>query len=190
MRFVGHIIDNKETIKAYISGLNNRVLLMLLKDGHKFKETKKLAKWQQVAETAVIKCEEKVGLESTTEKTKLVRLPLQKLKEFTIWNQMKRLTKANRKQIIEETTIKFLDGEELISIIRRLNIDTMYITKKKSLKLPLEFITYQGKEEVVTLVDSGTTDNFIDFRTVAKLCLGTRKIPKARQLYNVDGTHN
>jgi hypothetical protein len=59
MRFVGHIIDNKETIKAYISGLNNRVLLMLLKDGHKFKETKKLAKWQQVAETAVIKCEEK-----------------------------------------------------------------------------------------------------------------------------------
>jgi hypothetical protein len=51
MQLVGCIIDSKETIKAYVSGLDNKVLLMLLKDGHKFKETKTLAKWQQAAET-------------------------------------------------------------------------------------------------------------------------------------------
>jgi hypothetical protein len=55
MCLVGHIIDSKETIKAYVSGLDNKVLLMLLKDGHKFKETKTLAKWQQATETAVAK---------------------------------------------------------------------------------------------------------------------------------------
>jgi hypothetical protein len=84
MRLVGRINDNKETIKAYISGLANKVMLMLLKDGHKFKETKTLAKWQQATETAVAKCEEKVGQESTAEKTKSVRPPLQKFKELKV----------------------------------------------------------------------------------------------------------
>jgi hypothetical protein len=55
MRLVSHINDDKETIKAYVSGLANKVMLMLLKDGHEFKKTKTLAKWQQAAETAVAK---------------------------------------------------------------------------------------------------------------------------------------
>jgi hypothetical protein len=45
MRLVGRINDNKEVIKAYVSGLSNNIILMLLKDGHNFKETKTLAKW-------------------------------------------------------------------------------------------------------------------------------------------------
>jgi hypothetical protein len=61
MRLVGRINDNKETIKAYVSGLANKVMLMLLKDGHEFKKTKTLAKWQQAAETVVAKREGKVG---------------------------------------------------------------------------------------------------------------------------------
>jgi hypothetical protein len=61
MRLVGHINNNKETIKAYVAGLHNKVILMLLKDGHNFKETKTLAKWQQAAETAVAKREGKAG---------------------------------------------------------------------------------------------------------------------------------
>jgi hypothetical protein len=190
MRIVGHITDNKETIKAYVLGLDNRVLLMLLKDRHKFKETKTLAKLQQAAETAVAKCKEKVGQESTAKKTKLVRLPLQKLKELKVWEQMKRLTKANRKKIIEETAIKYLDGEELIFVIKRLEIDTMVITKRKALKIPVEVVTCHTKTRINALVDSSVTDNFIDFRMVEKLQLGTKKLPTARKLYNVDRTHN
>jgi predicted ribosome-associated RNA-binding protein Tma20 len=120
-------------------------------------------------ETAVAKREEKVGQESTAEKTKSVRLPLQKLKELKVWEQMKKLSKANQKKIIEETAIKCLDGKELISVIKRLEIDTMFITKRKALEIPVDVVTYNTMEEVKALIDSGAMDNFIDFRMVAKL---------------------
>jgi hypothetical protein len=190
MRLVGRVNDNKETIKAYVAGLHNKIILMLLKDGHNFKETKTLAKWQQAAEIAVAKREGKAGQESTAEKTKSVRPLLQKLKELKVWEQMKRLMKADRKKIIEETVIKYLDGKELISIIKRLEIDTMVIIKCKALEIPVDVITYNAEEEVIALIDSGATNNFINSRTVAKLRLGTRNLPKPRQLFNVDGTHN
>jgi hypothetical protein len=64
----------------------------------------------------------------------------------------------------------------------------MYITKQKALKIPLDFITYQGKEEIKAPVDSGAMDNFIDSHMVDKLNLGMCKIPRPRQIYNVDGT--
>jgi hypothetical protein len=76
---------------------------------------------------------------------------------------MKKLTKADRKKIIRETAIKYLDGKELISIIKRLEINTMVITKHKALEILVDVITYNAKEEVVALIDSGVTDNFIDF---------------------------
>jgi Retroviral aspartyl protease len=107
-----------------------------------------------------------------------------------VWEQMKKLSKADRQKIIEETAIKFLDGKELISIIKRLEIDTMVITKRKSLDIPVDVVMYNKTETVKALIDSGATDNFIDFRTVAKLRLGTKKLPRARQLFNVNGTHN
>jgi hypothetical protein len=190
MRLVGRVNDNKETIKAYVSGLANKIILMLLKDGHEFKKTKTLVKWQQATETAVTKREGKAGQESTAEKTKSVRPPLHKLKELKVWEQMKKLTKTDRKKIIEETAIKFLDRKELVSVIKRLEINTMVITKRKSLDIPVDVVTYNKTETVNALIDSGATDNFIDFRTVAKLRLGTKKLPRARQLFNVDGTHN
>jgi hypothetical protein len=103
---------------------------------------------------------------------------------------MKKLSKTDRTKIIEETAIKFLDGKELIAVINRLEIDTMVITKRKSLDIPVDVVTCNKIETVKVLIDSGATDNFIDFRTVAKLRLGTKKLPRAQQLFNVDGTHN
>jgi hypothetical protein len=188
LRLVGRVLDNKETIKAYVAGLQSKILTVLLKDGYKFKEIKMLAKWQKAAEMAVARFKKKTGQKSTTKKP--VRSPLQKLKEVTVWNQMKKLSKSNRKKIIEELAIKFLEGEQLVAIIRKLDVDMMYISKKKSLQLPLNIVTYQGKQEDIALIDSGATNNFIDFRTVNKLGLGMRKIPRPIELYNVDGTHN
>jgi hypothetical protein len=66
----------------------------------------------------------------------------------------------------------------------------MYIIKHKALKIPIEFIMYHTKAEIVTLINSGATNNFINFRTVTKLQLGTQKIPRARQIFNLDGTQN
>jgi predicted aspartyl protease len=47
-----------------------------------------------------------------------------------------------------------------------------------------------GKAEEIALVDSGATENCIDYRTVAKLRLGTQKLSKPRPIINVDGTRN
>jgi hypothetical protein len=60
LRLVGRVLDNKETIKAYVTGLQSKILTVLLKDGHKFKEIKTLAKWQKAAELAVARFEKKV----------------------------------------------------------------------------------------------------------------------------------
>jgi len=45
-------------------------------------------------------------------------------------------------------------------------------------------------EPITTLIDSGATENFIDYRTVVKYRLGTQKLPQERKILNVDGTEN
>jgi hypothetical protein len=59
----------------------------------------------------------------------------------------------------------------------------MYITKRKALEIPIKFTTYHTKAEIIALVDSGATDNFIDFRMVTKLQLGTKKLVTIRRNY-------
>jgi len=49
---------------------------------------------------------------------------------------------------------------------------------------------YKNQAEQIALIDSGATDNFIDYRTVAWLQLGTQRIPQPRKVINVDGTEN
>ena len=40
------------------------------------------------------------------------------------------------------------------------------------------------------LVDSGATDNFIDPRLIKRLGLGTRRLDRAKKIWNIDGTNN
>jgi hypothetical protein len=54
-------LDNKETIRAYVAGLQSKILTVLLKDGYKFKEIKMLARWQKAAEMAITKFKKKGG---------------------------------------------------------------------------------------------------------------------------------
>ncbi len=44
--------------------------------------------------------------------------------------------------------------------------------------------------EEIALVDSGTTENFINQETVKKLKLGTKKLETLVGLQNIDGTFN
>jgi len=44
--------------------------------------------------------------------------------------------------------------------------------------------------EETILLDTGATENFIDQTTIDKLCLGTKRIPHTRAVYNVNGTLN
>jgi hypothetical protein len=68
LRLVGRILDNKETIRAYVTRLQSKILAVLLKDGYKFKEIKTVAKWQKATEMAVAKFEKKAGQESTADR--------------------------------------------------------------------------------------------------------------------------
>jgi hypothetical protein len=66
----------------------------------------------------------------------------------------------------------------------------LYINKHNSIKLPFSLYTYRGKAEETALVDSGATENFVDYKTVARLRLGTKKLEQVRPIINIDGTSN
>jgi hypothetical protein len=74
--------------------------------------------------------------------------------------------------------------------VRALKIQTMYINKHNSIKLPFSLHMYQGKVEETTLVNSGATENFVDYKTVARLCLRMKKLEQVRPIINIDGTSN
>jgi hypothetical protein len=102
MRLRGWVLNNKETIKTYIFGLDSRIIAIFMSEGYSYKNFKTLTRWQLAVEIAIAKYDKyRVRQESTAEKTKSVRLPLKKLKELVVRNQMKKLTRQERKQIIK-----------------------------------------------------------------------------------------
>ena len=64
----------------------------------------------------------------------------------------------------------------------------MYITRKLAIKVPMYF---KGAKKVkIALLDSGATENFLNYRTVQKLKINTSRLPQLRQVFNIDGTEN
>jgi gag-polyprotein putative aspartyl protease len=66
----------------------------------------------------------------------------------------------------------------------------MYVSKENTLEIPFDFKTYMAKAEETALVDSGATENFIDYQTVVRLRLGSNQLATPRPVHNVDGTPN
>jgi Aspartyl protease len=56
--------------------------------------------------------------------------------------------------------------------------------------VPFIFDTVCRKAKESALLDSGTTENFMDQKMVSRLKLGTRQLPTPRKVHNVDGTKN
>jgi len=56
--------------------------------------------------------------------------------------------------------------------------------------MPFNLYTFKDKVEEHALVNSGATANFIDYKTVARLQLGTQKLEHIRSVKNIDGTMN
>jgi hypothetical protein len=54
----------------------------------------------------------------------------------------------------------------------------MYVSNSNTLEIPFAFKTYMAQAEEKALVDSGATENFIDYKTVARLRLGSNKLEK------------
>jgi hypothetical protein len=67
----------------------------------------------------------------------------------------------------------------------------MYIFRNDNrLEVPIRIHSFKGMAEEVTLIDSGTTENFIDQETIKKLKLGTRKLEEPVWLRNINETYN
>jgi len=56
--------------------------------------------------------------------------------------------------------------------------------------MPFDFSSAKGRKEECALVDSSATANFIDYRTVTRLRLKTRKLEQTHSVRNIDGTFN
>jgi len=56
--------------------------------------------------------------------------------------------------------------------------------------MPFDLYSANGRKEECALVDSGATANFIDYKTVKRLGLGSKKLEQSRTVKNIDGTLN
>ena len=65
----------------------------------------------------------------------------------------------------------------------------MYVSETRNC-INVSFIFDDSKEAEHALLDSGTTDNFIDQRTIKRLNIPMRRLDRPRILYNVDKTEN
>jgi RNase H-like domain found in reverse transcriptase/Reverse transcriptase (RNA-dependent DNA polymerase) len=66
----------------------------------------------------------------------------------------------------------------------------MYLTTRNSINVPICFESSRGTAEKKALVDSGATENFIDWRLAKALKVQTTLLPCPRKVYNMDGTEN
>jgi len=67
----------------------------------------------------------------------------------------------------------------------------MYIFRSDNqLEIPITLSLFKGMAEEIVLVDSGTTENFIDRETIKKLKLSTKKLETLVGLRNIDRTFN
>jgi hypothetical protein len=66
----------------------------------------------------------------------------------------------------------------------------LYIRRICSLKLPVTFSSTCTQTKETALIDSGATENFIDYHTAIKWRLEKRQLDVPRPIFNVDGTSN
>src|SRR5712671_1592386 len=96
----------------------------------------------------------------------------------------------SRERKVHRSRAGFLKGPKLAALVRVLRLRKMYISRFNSVTMPFDLYTFKGKVEERALVDSGATANFIDYKTVARLRLGTQKLDNIRTVKNIDGTLN
>jgi len=84
----------------------------------------------------------------------------------------------------------FLKGPKLAAIVRTLRLRKMYISRFNLVIMPFDLHSAKGRKEERTLVDSGATANFVDYKTVKRLGLGSKKLDQLRTVKNIDGTLN
>src|SRR6266404_8760329 len=74
--------------------------------------------------------------------------------------------------------------------MRAFRCNNVYITKYRSMKVPVSFRTHYAMADKRILVDSGATDNFIHPKFVKCLHVGMQELERPMKIWNIDGTTN
>jgi Retroviral aspartyl protease len=71
-----------------------------------------------------------------------------------------------------------------------MRLDRMYTSTVNALKISITFRHQYATVAGKALIDSGTTENFINYRTAIRWRVKTKDLRRPRKVYNVDGTEN
>jgi hypothetical protein len=74
--------------------------------------------------------------------------------------------------------------------VRALSLDRVYVSHKNSLNIKVDFEHTHGMATASALVDSGTTENFIDICTAERWGMPRKTLFKPRPIINVDSMEN
>ena len=74
--------------------------------------------------------------------------------------------------------------------VRALHCSSVYITRYRSMRIPVSIHTSYFTADKNALVDSGATDNFIHPNFVARMWIRPKVLEKPRKIWNADSTEN
>jgi hypothetical protein len=74
--------------------------------------------------------------------------------------------------------------------VRALCCNTVYITRYRSMRVPVSICTSYFMADKKALVNSGATDNFMHPVFTKRMGLGLQKLPSPKKIFNIDNTTN
>jgi hypothetical protein len=74
--------------------------------------------------------------------------------------------------------------------VRALRCNTVYITRYRSMRVPVSICTSYFMADKKALVDSGATDNFMHPAFAKRMGLGLQKLQTPKKIFNIDNTTN
>jgi hypothetical protein len=77
-----------------------------------------------------------------------------------------------------------------MALVRALHCNTVYITRYRSMRVPVSICTSYFMADKKALVDSGATDNFMHPAFAKRMGLGLRELPNPKKIFNIDNTTN
>jgi hypothetical protein len=87
-------------------------------------------------------------------------------------------------------TPEFWKGSNPTAWVRAFGGNLEYITRYRSMKVPVSFCTLHAMVDKDILVDSGATDNFIHPKLLKQIGLGVQALDRPRKIWNIDRTTN
>jgi hypothetical protein len=74
--------------------------------------------------------------------------------------------------------------------VRAFHCNSVYITRYRSMRVPVSIRTSYSMADKKALIDLGATNNFINPHFAERMRLGTKKLTQLRKIWNIDGTQN